>query len=81
MSLAGSIVDGDALLDVVWTSLLAGIGVTAIFSVAILGGTRAADASRAGRPAAAGLFGALAVAALAGVAAAVVFGIVVMTQK
>jgi hypothetical protein len=81
MSLFGSIVDGNALLDVLWYSLLAGIGVTGIFAVAILGGTRAADASRAGRPAAATLFGALAVAALAGVAAAVVFGIVVMTQK
>jgi hypothetical protein len=81
MSLAGSIVDVDALLDVVWTSLLAGIGVTGIFAVAILGGTRAADASRGGRTVAATAFGVLAVVALAGVAAAVVFGIVVMTQK
>jgi hypothetical protein len=81
MSLAGSIVDGDALLKVVWTSLLAGIGVTTIFAVAILGGTRAIDASRGGRTVAAAAFGVLAAVALAGVAAAVVFGIVVMTQK
>jgi hypothetical protein len=81
MSLIASIVDGEALLEVVWTSLLAGIGVTAIFAVAILGGTRAADASRGGQPVAAVAFGALALLALAGVAAAVVFGIVVMTQK
>jgi hypothetical protein len=81
MRLLGSIVDGDALLNVLWTSLLAGIGVTTVFAVAILGGTRAVDASRGGRPAAAAVFGALAVVALAGVAAAVVFGIVVMTQK
>jgi hypothetical protein len=81
MSLAGSIVDGDALLDVVWTSLLAGIGVTGVFAVAILGGTRAIDASRGGRTVAAAVFGVLAVVALAGVAASVVFGIVVMTQK
>jgi hypothetical protein len=81
MSLIGSIVDGEALLKVLWTSLLAGIGVTGVFAVAILGGTRAVDASRAGRPAAAAAFGALALVALAGVAGSVVFGIVVMTQK
>ena len=81
MSLLGSIVDGDALLKVLWTSLLAGIGVTTVFAVAILGGTRAADASRGGRPVVAAAFGALAFVALTGVAAAVVFGIVVMTQK
>ena len=81
MSLLGSVVDGDALLKVLWSSLLAGIGVTAVFAVAILGGTRAADASRTGRPAAAAVFGALALAALAAVGAAVVLGIVVMTQK
>ena len=81
MTLAGSIVDGGALVDVLWISLLAGIGVTGIFAVAIFGSTRAVDASRNGRPAAATLFGALALVALAGVTASVVFGIVVMTQK
>ena len=43
MPLADAVVDWGALLEVVWTSLLGGIGVTAIFAVAILGATRAVD--------------------------------------
>ena len=51
--LADSVVDWGALLEVVWTSLVGGIGVTAIFAVAILGATRAVDLRQAGNPAAA----------------------------
>jgi hypothetical protein len=75
------IVDTHALLQVVWVSLLAGTGVTAFYALAILGATRAADYSRAGRTGEALLLGVLCVVALAVVAASVVFGIVVMTQK
>jgi hypothetical protein len=76
-----SIVDTGALLKVLWTATLAGVGVTAIFAIAIVGATRAVDLSRERRPveaAAAGVVGAL---ALAAVGAAIAFGIVVMTQK
>ena len=76
-----AIVDWGALLEVVWTSLLGGIGVTAIFAVAILGATRAVDLRQGGNPVAAGAYGVLTALALAAVAAAVVFGILVMTQK
>jgi hypothetical protein len=76
-----TIVEGKEMLETVIASVVAGVGVTAAFSVAIWGVGRFADLSRNERPLAAG--GALAAAALAlaAVAAAVVFGIVVMTSK
>jgi len=79
--LADSVVDWGALLEVVWTSLVGGIGVTAIFAVAILGGSRAVDLRQAGNPVAAGAYGLLTALALAAVAVSVVLGIIVMTQK
>ncbi len=79
--LADPVVDWGALLEVVYTSLIGGIGVTAVFAVSILGGTRAIDLRRDGNVVGAGFYGALTALAFAGVVAAVVFGIVVMTQK
>ncbi len=78
---AESAVDWGALLEVVWTSLLAGVGVTAMFALVILGATRATDLRRDGSAAAAGAYLVLGVLALAVVTASVVFGVVVMTQK
>jgi hypothetical protein len=77
----GSVVDGHALGEMLWTASLAGVGVTCIYAIALLGGTRAIDASRAGRLVEAVIFGAVGAIALAAVGAAVVFGIIVMTQK
>jgi H+/Cl- antiporter ClcA len=79
--IADDVVDWAALLEVVWTSIVGGIGVTAIFAVGILGATRAVDLRQAGNPTAAGLYGVLAAVALLAVAVAVVLGIIVMTQK
>ena len=79
--IADAVVDWGALLEVVWTSLLGGIGVTAIFAVAILGATRAMDMRQDGNTVAAGVYGVLTALALAAVAVAVVLGILVMTQK
>ncbi len=62
----GAVVDTEALIEVIWVSLLAGVGVTAVFSLALLGATRSGEARRAGRGASAVGFGALGV--LAGVA-------------
>ena len=81
MLLLGSAIDGEALLEMLWTASLAGIGVTAIFGVAIVGAARGVEAGRERRGAEATFFTLLAVVALAAVAAAVIFGIVVMTQK
>ena len=81
MFVIADIVDWDAVLEVVWVSLLAGIGVVVLYALALLGATRAADHSREGRTAEAVLFGVLCVAALVGVTASVVFAIIVMPQK
>jgi hypothetical protein len=74
-------IDWDALLTVVWASLLAGIGVTAAYGLAILGATRAVELGRQGRVAEAAIYGLLGGVGLATVLAAVVFGIVVLTDK
>jgi purine-cytosine permease-like protein len=75
------VVDWHGVLQVLWVSTVSGIAVTAVYSIAIVGGTRAADFSRNGRRAGAFLMASLCLIALAVFAGAVVFGIVVMTQK
>jgi hypothetical protein len=76
-----TIVDTQALLQTIVASAIAGVGVTLIFSVAILGASRFAEASRDGRPVTAVAFGVLALVALLVAAAAVTVGIIVMTHK
>jgi hypothetical protein len=76
-----TIVQTTDLVETVVASLVAGVGVTAVFSVAIWGGARFVDLNRGGRPLAAGAAAALGVLALTTTLAAVVFGIVVMTNK
>jgi hypothetical protein len=76
-----TIVDTQALLKTVAASAAAGVGVTVVFSQAILGAARFADMNRDGRPAAAIAFGVLAIVALLAAVAAVTIGIIVMTRK
>jgi hypothetical protein len=76
-----TVVETHALLETVLAAFVAGVGVTLIFSLAIMGAARFADMSRDGRPVAAAAFGALALVALAAAAAAVTIGIIVMTSK
>jgi hypothetical protein len=75
-----SVVDTDALLTVVWASLVAGVGVTAAFGFAILGGVRAHELGREGRVGEAAILGAVGVFGVAAVIAAIVFGIVVLSE-
>jgi hypothetical protein len=75
------VVETKQLLETVVASLVAGVGVTVIFSVAIWGVARFADLSRNERPVAAGAAAVLAGAAMLATLAAVAFGIVVMTRK
>jgi hypothetical protein len=75
-----SIVDTDALVTVVWASLLAGIGVTAAYGFAILGGVRALELGRAGRPGEAVIFAVICVLGVATTIGAIVFGIVVLSD-
>jgi hypothetical protein len=75
-----SIVDWDALLTVVWASVAAGIGVTAAYGLVILGTTRAVDLSRNGRTGEAIVFGVLGAVGIVTVCAAIVLGIVVLSE-
>jgi hypothetical protein len=74
-------IDTGDLLEVIVVSLVAGIGCTAAFGLAILGGTRAIDFGRVGRAAAATVYGALGALAMAVVVAAIAVGIVAMVDK
>jgi cytochrome c biogenesis protein CcdA len=76
-----TVVDSKALLETVVASLLAGVGVTIVFSLAILGAALFGDARRDGRSGAATAAAGLTMVALAASAAVIVFGIVVMTSK
>lgn len=75
----GAIVDTDALVQVLWVSLLAGVGVTGAYGLAILGAARALEFARDGRVAEAAVYAVIGVAGMAVFVAAIVFGIVVLT--
>lgn len=74
------LVETEALWQTVVASIVAGIGVTVIFSVSIWGAARFVDLSREDRPVAAGAAAALGGLALLVTLASVVFGIVVMMR-
>jgi hypothetical protein len=76
-----TIVETRSLVETVIASVVAGVGVTTIFSIAIWGAARFAELSRDERPLAAGGAAALTACALAATVAAVVLGIFVMTSK
>ena len=76
-----TIVDTTTLLDLAGVSLVAAVGVTAAFSLAILGATRFSDVRRDGRAVEAACFGLLTALALAACLGAVVYGIVEIQAK
>ena len=74
-------VDGGLLLQVVYVSALAGVGISVMFSLVILGSAKAGDARRAGHGVAAAAFLALAVIAFALFALGVGLGVQTMIEK
>ena len=76
-----SVVDGADLVEVLWVSFAAGLGVTTVFAIGLFGATRTADMRRDGHIVEAIAYGVVALVATLGVAAAVVFAIVVMANK
>jgi hypothetical protein len=76
-----TVVETKELVDTVIASAVAGVGVTAVFAILIFGVTRSSDLARSDRPVLAVAAGGLAVLAFAVVTAAIVIGIIVMTQK
>jgi hypothetical protein len=76
-----TVVETKELLQTVAASVIAGIGVTVVFSIAVYGATRFVDLSRDHRSVAAGAAIVTAVLAFLTCVAAVVIGIIVMTSK
>ena len=74
-------IDFHALGQVVWVSLVAGVGACILFSLVIYGTDKAGDARRSGQDGQALAYGALAVAAMVVFSVAVIFGVIVMLQK
>jgi hypothetical protein len=79
--LLGTIVDTTALWQTIVYALVAAVGVTLIFSLAIHGAAKYGDHTRDGRMLAATLSGGLAVVGLLATAAAIVVAVIVMTTK
>ena len=74
-------VDAHLLWQVVYVSLLAGVGISVVFSLVIVGSVRAGDARKAGRRRAAAAYAALAAVAFLLFAAGVVLGVQAMVTK
>jgi len=75
------LIDTHALLKVLYASVAAGLSIAVVFSLAILGATRASDLRREGRDGASLAYGVLAAIALLISAAIVVYGLVLVTRK
>jgi formate/nitrite transporter FocA (FNT family) len=74
-------VDTAKLFELVWAALLAGVAVAVLFSVLILGATRATDLRREGRHGAATLYLGLSFAAGLACLAALAVGLTIIVSK
>lgn len=80
-ALFATVVDVGALWRTVAAAFISGVGITLIFSLAILGFARLGEEGREGRAGHAALFGGLAVIAGIAFVAAIAVGIIVMSTK
>jgi hypothetical protein len=76
-----TVVDTESLWRTVVASFVAGVGTTFVFSIAILGAARVAEAQRHGRSGEAVVFTVVAAVGFLATLAAIVIGVVVMTTK
>jgi hypothetical protein len=74
-------INTDVLLELVWVAPLAVLAVTVSWGLVVNGATRAAEARRDGRIAAASAYAVVAVAGGVLFAAALVFGLLIMVSK
>jgi hypothetical protein len=79
--IVAKIIDPQAAWQAIWTAAVAGVGVTIVFSIAVLGATRAADLRRDDRDAQAVLYAGLGLLGFAATLAAVVYAITLITTK
>ncbi len=76
-----AVVDWDALLQVVWVSLVTGVGISALFSLVIYGTDKAGDLRRHGRGGLATAYATFAVVAFLLFAVGVALGVQTMIEK
>lgn len=79
--MTGAAIEFGQLLELVWAAAVAGVLVSVLFALVIVGATRATDRRREHRGGAAARYGALALLALAGFAGTVAFAISVIVTK
>ena len=79
--MAAEIVDGHALVQLLWVGAAAGTVMTLVFSLAIVGVTRSATSRRAGHAGAATAYGLLGGLCVTLVGALVVLAVVAMLDK
>lgn len=75
------IIDVGDLVNVIWTSIVAGLAVCVVFSLAIVGFARGTDMRREGHNVATIGYLALAFVSFGAVLALIVYGVIVMTAK
>ncbi len=80
MSVVAVVVDGKELWQTVAASFIAGIGVTFVFSLAVLGAAQFSEAQRDGKSFAAAAYAALAIFGLLATFAAVAAGILLIAS-
>ena len=80
MTLLG-VVELGQIVEVIWVSLVAGVGITAVFSLIVLGTARYAEARRVRHRGAAVAYGVLAALSLLAFGAIVVLGVQIMLSK
>jgi hypothetical protein len=71
----------DALLKMLYSSLVAGVAITVVFSIAMFGAIRSSDMRRARRPNAAVGYAVLSAFGLLASAAIVVYGLMLVAHK
>jgi hypothetical protein len=76
-----AVVEVGQIFEVIWVSLLAGVGITIAYSLVVFGTGRSAEARRAGRGAASIVYGGLALVCLAVFAGGIVLGVQIMLTK
>ena len=79
--IVAKIIEWDAAWQAIWTAAVSGVGITIVFSLAVLGATRSTDMRRDERRSEAALYGVVALAGFAATIGAVVYAITLITTK
>jgi hypothetical protein len=74
-------IDAGQIAEVIWVSLLAGVGITGAYSLVVLGSARSLQARRSGQAFASVAYAGLAVVVFFLFAAAVIYGVHIMLTK